>query len=156
MTAVSDRPGDEAGPAASRWGEADVVAVIAAGGALGGLGRWALGEAVPWDGRGFPWATFVENVTGGLLLGALMVVLLEVAAPGRYARPFLGVGLLGGFTTFSAYTAETRALLLDGEPVLAMTYLFGTLVVCLLATWLGVTLARTATGTARPRSGRTR
>ena len=131
-----------------------MVAVIAAGGALGGLARWALNSVVPSTEGAFPWSTFVENVTGGLLLGAVMVVLLDVRAPGRYARPFLGVGVLGGFTTFSTYTSETRALLLDGRAPVALTYLFGTAVACLVATWLGVLLTRWATGARRPHGRR--
>lgn len=132
-----------------RLGQADVVAVIAAGGALGGLGRWALNEVLPPAEGRLPWSTLLENVTGGLLLGVLMVFLLEVWRPGRYARPFLGVGLLGGFTTFSTYTSETRVLLLEGRVPLALTYLFGTAVLCLAATWAGVTLARSAAGAGR-------
>jgi CrcB protein len=135
-----------------RRGQADVVAVIAAGGALGGLARWSLTHLLPQQG-GLPWATFIANVSGCLALGALMVVLLEVRPPGRYARPFAGVGLLGGFTTFSTYTSETRDLLLDGRAPLAMTYLFGTLLVCLAATWAGMALTRRLTGP-RPDQGR--
>ncbi len=129
-----------------------MVAVVAVGGALGGLARWALSHLLPQQG-GFPWATFAANVAGSLALGALMVVLLEVRPPGRYARPFAGVGLLGGFTTFSAYTSETRELLLAGRAPLAMTYLFGTLAVCLTATWAGMTLTRRFT-VPRPDQGR--
>jgi fluoride exporter len=139
-----------------RMGRADVVAVIAAGGALGGLGRWALSEVLPTAGGGFPWSTFVENVTGSLLLGALMVFLLDVWPPGRYARPFLGVGVLGGFTTFSTYTAESRALLVEGRVPVAMTYLSSTVAVCLLAAWTGVSLARSAAGVGRPHTRRHR
>jgi CrcB protein len=132
-----------------RW---DVALVIAAGGALGGAARWALNQAWPVAPGEFPWATFVENVTGCLVLGALMVFLIDVWRPSRYARPFLGIGLLGGFTTFSAYTSDTRALLLDGQAPLALAYLFGTLLAALAATWLGIVAARTAAGiTPRPR-----
>ncbi len=132
-----------------------MVAVIAAGGALGGLARWSLTLLLPQQDGSFPWATFTANLTGCLGLGALMVLLLEVRPPGRYARPFVGVGLLGGFTTFSAYTSETRALLLDGRAPLALTYLFGTLLVCLAATWAGMALTRALTEP-RPNQGRGR
>lgn len=127
-------------------GQADVVAVVAAGGALGGLARWALEEALPGVATGFPWATFVTNAVGSLLLGALMTYLLDVRPPGRYARPFAGVGLLGGFTTFSTYTSQVRVLLLDGQVPLALTYLFATAAVCVTATWAGMLLARWAAG----------
>jgi CrcB protein len=94
----------------------------------------------------------VENVVGCLLLAALLVVLLEVTRPHRYLRPFLGVGVLGGFTTFSAYTQDARALLLAGEGGLAGLYLGGTLLAGLLATWAGLVLARTAATTLSRRS----
>lgn len=122
----------------------DVLLVISVGGALGSLGRWGVGELLPWSGRGFPWATFVENLSGGFLLGGLMVFLLDVWTPRPYLRPFLGVGVLGGYTTFSTYMLETHDLLADGQAALAATYLFGTLVAGVLAVWLGVAAARFA------------
>jgi len=130
------------------------VAAVAAGGALGGLGRWGINEVLPTVDDGFPWATLAENAVGGLLLGMLMVFLLDVWAPGRYARPFLGVGVLGGFTTFSTYTSEVRVLLLDGRAPVALAYLFGTAALCLAATWSGLTLARSATRVRRTRPRR--
>jgi CrcB protein len=122
----------------------DVVLAIAAGGALGGAARHLLGTVIPHSG--FPWATFAENVVGCLLLGALMVLLLEVWPPRRYAQPFLAVGVLGGFTTFSAYTSETRELLLDDRAPAALAYLFGSVALGLVAVWLGILLTRLAAG----------
>lgn len=120
----------------------EVALVIAAGGALGAAGRYGLNLAWPSVPGSFPWATFTENVSGCLLIGALMVYLLEVLRPHRFARPFLAIGVLGGFTTFSTYTAETVALLRGGEGPLALSYLFATLVAALAATWAGITIAR--------------
>ena len=124
----------------------DVLLAISAGGALGSLARWGVGELLPWSGDGFPWATFVENLSGGFLLGVLMVFVLDVWAPRPYLRPFLGVGVLGGYTTFSTYMLETHDLLAGGQPALAATYLFGTLVAGILAVWLGVGSARLVSG----------
>jgi CrcB protein len=135
----------------SRW---DVLLVISAGGALGSLARLAVAELVPWSGDEFPWATFIENISGGLALGILMVFLLDVWPPHRYLRPFLGVGLLGGYTTFSTYMLETRDLFVADEAATAVTYLAGSLVAGLTAVWLGITLARTATGRAQRRRPR--
>jgi len=123
----------------------DIVLAIAAGGALGGAARHGLNTLIVVEGGSFPWSTLVENVVGSFLLGMLMVFLLEVWPPNRYLRPFLGVGLLGGFTTFSAYTSETRGLLQDGEGVLALTYLFGSVALGLLAVWIGITTGRAIT-----------
>ena len=132
------------GPLAHRrW---DVALVIAAGGAIGGAMRWLLNQALPPSAGGFPWSTFVENVSGCLLLGAVMVFLVDVWRPHRYARPFVGIGILGGFTTFSAYTAETGALLRSGQAPLALAYLFGTVALGLLATWIGIAIARRVAG----------
>ena len=143
---------NRAGGLVARHRQWDVALVIGAGGAIGGGARWALNQAWPLVPGGFPWATFVENVAGCLVLGALMVFLLDVWRPSRYARPFIGIGVLGGFTTFSAYTADTRALLLHSQVPLALAYLFGTLFVALAASWTGILLARIAAGiTARTR-----
>jgi CrcB protein len=128
-----------------------VLLVISAGGALGSLARWGVGELVPWSGNDFPWATFIENVSGGLALGMLMVFLLDVWPPHRYLRPFLGVGLLGGYTTFSTYMLESRDLLAGGEAATAFTYLAGSLVAGLTAVWLGIASARAAAGLAQRR-----
>jgi fluoride exporter len=118
------------------------------------VGRWLVGAAVPSGPAGLPWGTFAANVTGALLLGALTVWVLEVRAqPGRYLRPFLGVGVLGGFTTFSAYTAEARALLLDGRIAVAGLYLAATALVAVAAAGAGATLARRATARRGGRGG---
>jgi len=123
-----------------RW---DVLLVIAAGGALGSLARWAVTAAVPHADGGVPWATWWENVSGAFILGALMVCILDVWPPSRHLRPFLGVGILGGYTTFSTYMLDTRTLLSDGQVPAAFGYLFGTLVTGLLAVEAGILLART-------------
>jgi CrcB protein len=123
----------------SRW---DVVLVVAAGGALGSLARWGLGEVLAAGAGRFPWATFIENVTGSFALGALMVFVIDVWPPSRYVRPFVGVGVLGGFTTFSTYALDTRALVVADRVPLAAVYLFGTLAAGLAAVWLGIAVAR--------------
>jgi CrcB protein len=122
-----------------RW---DILLVIAAGGALGSVARWGLGEALATSRGRFPWATFIENVTGGLALGALMVFVIDVWPPSRYVRPFLGVGVLGGFTTFSTYMLDTRALVVAHQAPLAAVYLFGTLAAGIASVWLGIAAAR--------------
>lgn len=136
-----------------RW---DVLLVIAAGGGLGSLGRWAVNVALPGTSRGFPWATWVENITGGLVLGALMVLIVDFWPPSRYLRPFVGVGILGGYTTFSTYMLDTHTLFAEGQRGAAGTYLFGTLVAGLVAVWVGVLGARAAVTTLERRHARHR
>lgn len=128
---------------------ADILAVISLGGALGSLARWGLTLLWPTRPGGFPWATVTANVTGALALGVLMVLVLDVWPPSRYARPFLGTGVLGGYTTFSTAMLDTRTQLVAGRPAQAVAYLFGGLVVGLLAVWLGMAVARMVVAAAR-------
>lgn len=116
----------------SRW---DVVLVVAFGGAVGSLARWALETLWPTPPRGLPWATLVINVSGCALLGALLVLVLEVWPPSRYVRPLLGTGVLGGFTTFSTAMAETRALVAGGSSGTAVAYVAASLLLGLVAVW---------------------
>jgi CrcB protein len=124
---------------AERW---DVLLVVAVGGALGSLGRWGLGEALAGSGSSFPWATFVENVSGSFALGVLVVVLLERWPRSRYLRPFLGVGVLGGFTTFSTYAVDTERLVNDGDARTALAYLALTLLAAMAAVWTAAAMTR--------------
>jgi CrcB protein len=124
-----------------------LAAVIALGGATGALLRWGIGQEWPVRPGAFPWSTLGINVAGCLVIGVLMVLMEEVLAGRVYVRPLLGVGLLGGFTTFSTFAVETRALLGD-HPLVALTYYVGTPAAAILAAILGATLA-TAALTAR-------
>lgn len=116
-------------------------AAVAVGGAVGALLRWSL--SVP-AGDGFPWSTFAINVLGSLLLAVAVGLVRE----GSLLRAGLGPGLMGGFTTFSAYAGETRALVADDHVVLAAAYVGGTLGACLLAVALATRLVGRRTGAA--------
>jgi CrcB protein len=131
-----------------------VLGAIAAGGVLGAEGRYALGLAVPHPAGGWPMATLLINLSGSLVLGALMVVVTELTSPHRLLRPFLGVGVLGGYTTFSTAMVDVQQLLRAGRPLVAVAYLFGTALGALFAAWLGTALARAAAhGWGRRRAG---
>lgn len=114
------------------------LAVVAAGGALGSLARYAVGVALPHEPGGFPWATLVVNVVGSFLLGVLTALVLSTWSRRPLAQHFLGVGVLGGFTTFSAYSLELRDLLAADRPVLALLYAALTLAAGLGAAALGL------------------
>ncbi|TDC33909.1 CrcB family protein [Micromonospora sp. KC213] len=113
-----------------------VLGVVAAGGALGALVRAAAQAALPHSPTGFPWSTFGVNVLGCLLIGALMAMIGRRRVP-PLTRPFLGVGVLGGFTTFSAYTVEAHRAFLAGAAGTALAYLAATLVAGLAAVVAG-------------------
>lgn len=119
-----------------------VLAAIAAGGALGALARQLVGHALPTATGAFPWGTFLINVSGSLLIGILMAVLALRPEHHRLVRPFLGVGILGGFTTFSTYAVQSHELVRSGHPVVALAYLSGTVLAALLAVVAGVMLVR--------------
>ncbi|MEQ4300617.1 fluoride efflux transporter CrcB [Plantactinospora sp. B6F1] len=126
-------------PAASPYRPGwDVVAVVALGGALGSAGRYGLAVLWPHAATGVPWATLVTNLSGCALIGLLMRLVTTAATPHRLVRPFLGTGILGGFTTFSTYAVESRALLAAGRPGVAVGYLLGTLAGALAAVRLGI------------------
>lgn len=122
--------------------------MIALGGGLGGLARYGLEVA---SSSRVPWGTLAANVLGCALIGVLLVLVTEVWSAHRLLRPFVGVGLLGGFTTFSTYAVEVRELLAAGLAGLGLAYLVGTLLGCLAATVTGVALARRATRARRLR-----
>jgi fluoride exporter len=119
------------------------VAAVAAGGGVGGLARYLLSAAFP-AGHGFPWAIFGVNVSGSLLLGVLMVYLLEVWPPRRFLRPFLAIGLIGGYTTFSTYAGGVMTLLTGRAQAVAVAYALSSILGALVAVWCGMKAARAA------------
>jgi CrcB protein len=122
-----------------------VLATVGVGGGIGAVARYGVSQLLPTTPGHFPMGTFLINALGCLLIGVLMVLITEVWPAHRLMRPFLGVGILGGFTTFSTYAVEFRGLLQPGTVGLAFAYLAGTLIVAMLAVVLGVWLTRWAT-----------
>lgn len=116
-----------------------VLGVVALGGGIGALARYGLAQVMPVHPGQFPWATFLTNVSGCFLIGVLMVL---VERAHRLVRPFFGVGVLGGFTTFSTYAVEFQNLLRSGQVGLAFAYLAGTLLSALVAVLIGVMATR--------------
>jgi CrcB protein len=120
----------------------DVLAAIAVGGGIGGVARYLVSTAIPVRPGQFPWATFLINLSGCFLLGMLMVFVLEIWPPRRYLRPFAGIGILGGYTTFSTFAVEIHDLARRGAWALADAYALNSLVGGLAAVWCGLALAR--------------
>lgn len=120
-----------------------VLAAIAAGGVLGAEARYGLSLALPHSDQQFPWSTLVINLTGCLLIGVLMTVLLSMPSPHRLLRPFLGVGVLGGYTTYSGFAVDAQRLVLEHRPLVAVGYVALTVLACAGAVWLSGTLTAT-------------
>lgn len=112
--------------------------LVAAGGAVGAVLRFAVDSGAP--GALFPWATMAINVLGAFALGALPA--LAVVRRSRQVTLALGPGVLGGFTTVSAWAGQTRALAADGHAGLAGLYLAATIAAGLTAAALGQRIAR--------------
>ncbi|MCU7726597.1 CrcB family protein [Actinoplanes sp. KI2] len=123
---------------------ASVLAAVSAGGVVGALARYGLATAWPHPPDGFPWSTFVINVTGCFLIGVLMVIVTEVVTHKPLVRPFLGVGVLGGYTTFSTYVVDIQRAAGEGAALVALGYLALTLIGALLAVYTGTVLTRLA------------
>ncbi|MGY1834772.1 fluoride efflux transporter CrcB [Blastococcus sp. SYSU DS0510] len=123
--------------------------LAALGGALGALGRWGLAEAFPRSPADLPWATLAVNLAGCLLLGVLTAVLVVRAPENPWARPFLGVGVLGGFTTYSAFAVEVVGLVDDGGTGTAATYVLLSVLGGVAAAAAGTLAGRALAGVAR-------
>lgn len=118
--------------------DSGVLGVIALGGAVGSVARYALTLALPTAASGtLPWATVLANLTGCALIGALMVI-IEGGDGHRLLRPFFGVGVLGGYTTLSTYVVDTITLLRLDHITTALCYALLTVLSCLLAVLAGV------------------
>ena len=117
---------------------------IAAGGAIGALMRfwmssWVYGRL----GSDFPYGTLVVNVLGSLIMGVLYVLLVERMDLDPIWRAALMVGVLGAFTTFSAFSIETLNLIESREHIRALLNIFLSVVLCIVAAWAGVIAGRT-------------
>ncbi|GAD81607.1 fluoride efflux transporter FluC [Nocardia asteroides] len=100
-----------------------VLAAISVGGGLGATARFGLARLWPVHPGAFPWSTLVVNVSGCFAIGVLMVAVTELWAAPKLVRPFLGIGVLGGFTTFSTFALELRTLIGTGAVGTATAYL---------------------------------
>jgi fluoride exporter len=116
---------------------------VAVGSAIGGVSRYLLGGLVQrMLDTTFPAGTLLVNVTGSFLLGAIIRYALETPSLTPEVRAFLTIGFCGGYTTFSTFSYETMALLEDGEWARAGVYITASVTLSLIATFLGLALAR--------------
>ncbi len=119
------------------------IAAVMTGAALGGVTRYLVATMVAERITSrYPWGTFLINITGCFLIGLVSTMLLErVSQPANWSL-FLVTGILGGYTTFSAFGWETVQLTRQGEALLALTYALGSVACGYVAVWLGVIVAR--------------
>jgi fluoride exporter len=119
------------------------IAALAVAGAFGALSRYALGGLVAGRAQGaFPWATFIVNVSGSLVLGFVFVLMTERFLPHPTLRTAVTIGFLSSYTTFSTFSLETLRLLEDGALGLAVTNVVASVAATLLAVYLGMVVAR--------------
>ncbi|HMO34313.1 MAG TPA: fluoride efflux transporter CrcB [Lacibacter sp.] len=113
---------------------------VGLGGALGSMARFGVSQVL--RSSHFPWATFLVNMIGCLLIGGILAFSLRHAAFEQNWRIFLATGVCGGFTTFSAFSLESMALLQQQKIALFLLYVVGSVLLGLLATWLGYFLLK--------------
>ena len=122
-----------------------MLAAIAAGGALGSVARYAtligVGRIV---GVGFPYGVLVVNIVGGFVIGFLSELMALAWSPGETMRAFLIVGVLGGYTTFSAFSLDAWLLLEKGLYGPAILYILASVILSIGALVTGLTLTRMA------------
>ena len=116
--------------------------LVALGGGLGAASRYGVSLALPAKPGEWPWATFSINVLGSLLIGVLAGWLSTRGEASEPWRLFLGVGVLGGFTTFSAYSLETLGMVERGEWPMAILYALGSVLAGFAAVAIGAEVAR--------------
>lgn len=122
-----------------RWA---AVAAVAVGGVAGAEARYGLGVLLPHSPADWPWCTLLINISGCVLIGGLMVLVTERVLVHPLTRPLLGVGVLGGYTTFSSYAMESVGLAAAGRVAAAVGYLLLTPVTAVLGVALGVAATR--------------
>ncbi len=117
---------------------------IAAGGAVGAVARFGVVSGADRLGLAFPWGTLLVNVAGSFLIGLAFGLLAHHARFDDLIRPFFVVGVLGAFTTFSAFSMETVLLLNDARWLPALAYIAASVLVCVVAAWAGQRLGAPA------------
>jgi CrcB protein len=114
--------------------------MVAFAGALGAVCRYCVVNYI--GGRYFPWGTMIVNILGSAIMGAAFVIIMEKGLVSADMKPLVMTGFLGAFTTYSAFSLEAWQLLDRGEWVSALAYIFGTTLLCILALFIGVLMAR--------------
>ncbi len=118
------------------------IILVMSGGAIGAAMRFGLWRALPTSAGGWPWPTFAANVLGGLAMGVLAAWVLRGDNSAEPLRLFVGVGVLGGFTTFSAFSLEMAQMIERGQVALASGYALASVLLALGALFAGMIMAK--------------
>jgi len=107
------------------------------GGGLGAMCRYGLARLVSTSASGFPTATFMANILSCIILGYLISLATEAQIDNKL-QLFLMTGFCGGFSTFSTFSSETLSLFQNDQPAIALLYIGASVLVCLIAIYLGI------------------
>lgn len=118
------------------------VILVMSGGAIGAALRYGLSRALPMSAAGWPWSTFAVNILGGFCMGILAIWVLRGDSSAEPLRLFLGVGVLGGFTTFSAFSLEIAQMVQCGQMGMAAAYAVASILLALGALFAGMATAK--------------
>jgi fluoride exporter len=118
------------------------LVLVMSGGAIGAGLRYGLARALPVGAGGWPWPTFIANIFGGLAMGVLAAWVLRGDNSAENLRLFVGVGVLGGFTTFSAFSLEMAQMVERGQVGMAAAYALASVLFALGALFAGLTAAK--------------
>lgn len=117
--------------------------IVGLGGGLGAIARYLVGRlSVSAFGPSFPWGTFAVNVIGGFAMGLLVGWMAFKVTGGENLRLFLGVGVLGGFTTFSSFSIEALQMMERKAYITAFGYISGSVICAIFAVFIGLMIAR--------------
>jgi CrcB protein len=113
------------------------IILVFLGAGFGGVLRYAIGNIIKWNGTNFPWATFVVNIIGSFLIGLILAYSLKNETFSTNYKLLLTTGVCGGFTTFSALSAESLQLIKQGNWMLALAYIICSIVLGIVACGIG-------------------
>ncbi len=141
---------DPDAPTASGAPRRVALLAVAVGGALGTIARYAISRAVPPVAASIPWSIFAVNISGSFVLGFVFQLVLERWPTNEYIRPFVAVGFIGAFTTFSTVMVDTDLLVRDGNAVTAAVYVVGSVIAGVVAAFTGIAIASRLRGGESP------